>query len=278
MQGYTAKEVARMLDLSVAQVRSFVRAGFLEARRGRRGEYRFSFQDLVLLRTAKGLQAANVPPRRLRTALRRLRQQLPQGQPLSAVQIEAHGDRLVVRRGDTGWNPESGQAEFDFEVAELVQKAAPHAQRALEEAQRATVELTPEEWFELGFELEAAAPQHARAAYLAALERKPSLVDARINLGRMLQLAGEVHLAEAHFRIALTYQPANATALFNLGVALEDQGRLADARPAYAAAISADPTFADAHFNLARLLEQVGENQAALRHLKTYRKLIDGRH
>ena len=51
-----------MLDLSVEQLRSLVRAGFLEARRGTRGEYRFSFQDLVLLRTAKGLQAANVSP------------------------------------------------------------------------------------------------------------------------------------------------------------------------------------------------------------------------
>ena len=267
-----------MLDLSVVQLRSLVRAGFLEARRGRRGEYRFSFQDLVLLRTAKGLQAANVPPRRLRAALRRLRQQLPQGQPLSAVQIEAHGDRIVVRRGETVWNPESGQSEFNFGVAELAEKAAPHAQRALAEAKRAPADLTAEEWFELGFELEAAAPQHAREAYLEALERRPALVDARINLGRLLQLAGDIHLAEAHFRIALTYRPTHATALFNLGVALEDQGRLAEARQAYAATISADPTFADAYFNLARLLEQFGEGQAALRHLKTYRKLIDGRH
>jgi tetratricopeptide (TPR) repeat protein len=94
----------------------------------------------------------------------------------------------------------------------------------------------------------------------------------------MLQLAGEGHLAEAHFRIALTYQPMNPTAHFNLGVALEDQGRLPDARKSYAATISADPTFADAYFNLARLLEQLGESQAALRHLKTYRKLIDAPH
>jgi len=278
VQGYTSKEVARMLDLSVGQLHSLVRAGFLDARRGRRGEYRFSFQDLVLLRTAKGLQAAQVPPRRLRAALRRLRQQLPQGQPLSAVQIEAHGDRIVVRRGNTVWNPESGQAEFNFDVSELVERAAPHARRALAEARRVPSELTPQEWYELGFDLEAAAPGHAIEAYLEALERRPSLVDARINLGRLLQLSGEVHLAEAHFRIALTYQPTNATALFNLGVALEDQRRLTEARKAYAATISSDPMFADAYFNLARLLEQFGESQAALRHLKTYRKLIDAPH
>ena len=267
-----------MLDLSVARVRSLVRAGFLDPRRGRRGEYRFSFQDLVLLRTAKGLQAANVPPRRLRAALRRLRDQLPRGQPLSGVHIEAHGDRIVVRRGGQVWNPESGQAEFDFDVSELVERAAPHARRALDEARSVRSDLNAEEWFELGFDLEAASPEHAREAYFEALERRPSLVDARINLGRLLQLAGEVNLAEAHFRIALSYQPTNATAQFNLGVALEDQGRLGEARRAYAAAISAESTFADAHFNLARLLEQLGEGAAALRHLKIYSKLTEPSH
>ena len=123
MKGFTVQDVARMLDLSAAQVRSLARAGFLEPGRGRRGEYRFSFQDLVLLRTAKELRASRVPPRRLRKALARLKQQLPRGRPLSAVQIRAQGDRVFVREGDKLWDPESGQRAFDFEVSELVAKA-----------------------------------------------------------------------------------------------------------------------------------------------------------
>ena len=55
MWGYGARDVAKMLGLSVAQVRSYARLGFVEAQRGPRGELRFSFQDLVLLRTARGL-------------------------------------------------------------------------------------------------------------------------------------------------------------------------------------------------------------------------------
>jgi tetratricopeptide (TPR) repeat protein len=275
MQGYTAKDVARMLDLSVAQVHSFVRAGFFEPQRGRRGEYRFSFQDLVLLRTARGLRAANVPPRRLVSALRRLREQLPEGSPLSAVQIQARGDQVVVRRGETLWDVESGQAALNFEVAERVEKVTPHAARAVEQAREASSELTVERWFELGFELEAAAPQQACEAYAKALERCPSLVDARINLGRLLQLAGDLHLAEAHFRIALSYDPTNATALFNLGVVLEDLGRKDEARGTYSKAIAADASFADSYYNLARLLEQAGDSHAALRHLETYRELTE---
>ena len=275
MKGYTVQDVARMLDLSPAQVRSLARAGFLEPGRGRRGEYRFSFQDLVLLRTARELRASRVPPRRLRKALARLKQQLPRGRPLSAVQIRAQGDRVFVREGDTLWDPESGQGAFDFDVSELVAKAAPHARQALEQAHLAREELDADDWFELGLDLEAAAVDQAREAYEQALELRPRHVDARLNLGRLLHVAGEVHLAEAHFRIGLTYDPGNATARFNLGVVLEDQGRRDEARQAYLDAITADPQYADAYFNLSRLYEQGGDERTALRHLKTYRGLTD---
>src|SRR5437879_7840340 len=125
MSGYAAREVAKMLGLSVGQVRAFVRAGFLAPTRGPRGELRFSFQDLVLLRTAKGLISARIPPRRVRGALRKLKEQLPEGRPLRAVHIHAEGDRIVVGDGDARWSPESGQVLFDFGARELARKVAP---------------------------------------------------------------------------------------------------------------------------------------------------------
>ena len=91
MQGYNAADVARMLDLSVGQVRSYARAGLLSPDRGPRGEYRFSFQDLVLLRAAKGLIAADIPSHKVRRALAKLRRQVPTNLPLSALHIEADG-------------------------------------------------------------------------------------------------------------------------------------------------------------------------------------------
>src|SRR3989449_2311743 len=81
MTGYTTEEVARLLGLSPAQIRSYTRAGFLSPSPARaaggRGELRFSFQDLVLLRAAKGLMAARIPAAKIRSSLRRLKQQLP---------------------------------------------------------------------------------------------------------------------------------------------------------------------------------------------------------
>src|SRR3954452_15358806 len=123
MSGYGAQEVAKMLGLSVGQVRAWVRAGFLEPERGPRGELRFSFQDLVLLRTAKGLVSQRIPPRRVRTALRKLRSQLPEGRTLRAVHIRAEGDRIVVGDGEAQWSPEDGQVLFDFSARELQAKA-----------------------------------------------------------------------------------------------------------------------------------------------------------
>src|SRR5260370_16171487 len=125
MSGYAAREVAKMVGLSVGQVRAYVRAGFLEPTRGPRGELRLSFQDLVLLRTAQGLVSARIAPRRVRSALRKLKDQLPEGRPLRGVHIRAEGDRIVVGDGSAQWRPESGQGVFDFGARALARQGSP---------------------------------------------------------------------------------------------------------------------------------------------------------
>jgi tetratricopeptide (TPR) repeat protein len=272
---YSVKDVARLLDLSVGQVRAYARAGVLEPQRGSRGEYLFSFQDLVLLRTAKGLVAQRIAPARVRNALTELKRRLPQGRPLSAVQIVARGDRVLVRQGDALWRPDTGQSEFDFEVSELAEQVAPHVAKAIEAARERDDELTAEDWFALAADLETAAPEHAREAYRRALELDPHHVESRVNLGRLVHETGRAAPAEAHYRLALAAEPQHPTAWFNLGVALDDQGRGAEALEAYQNAIRHDPDYADAHYNLARHYEQRGDSPAALRHLSTYRRLIE---
>jgi len=274
MKGYSVKDVARMLGLSGDEVRAYARTGILHPTRGPRGEFRFSFQDLVLLRAAKGLEDAQVPARRVRSALLKLKEQLPEGYPLSSVQILASGDHVLVRKGEEVWDPESGQAHIDFEVSELAQKAAPAARVAVEEAEASQDPLTAHEWYDLGFDLEAASPAEAERAYKRALDLDPGFVDARINLGRLYHLTGQLNAAEAQFRLALAEGP-NGTALFNLGVALEDLGRHDEAVRAYREAIEADPSAADAYFNLARLLEHDGDKPGAIRCLRAYRRLTE---
>lgn len=273
MTGYTTEDVARLLGLSVAQIRAYTRAGFLSPARAARGDLRFTFQDLVLLRAAKGLLAARIPAARIRGSLRRLKQQLPRGRALSELRITAEGHRVVARDGGVAWNPESGQLVLDFDVATLAHRAAPFARRQAAAARRAEDDLDADQWFELGLELEVSAPAEARDAYRRALELDPHHADAHVNLGRLLQETGRAEEAETHYRAVLVDHPDHSTAWFNLAVAQEDLRRIGEAIKSYNEAVAADRRLADAHFNLARLYEQTGKRAAALRHLSKYRLL-----
>ena len=275
MKSYTTRDVARLLGLSEAQVRSHARVGYLAPDRGPRNAYRFSFQDLVLLRTAKALSEARIAPRRIRRALRALTRELPAGRSLSEIRISSEGDRVVVSDGSAAWNPESGQLIFDFHVAELAGQAAPVARRLARQARRSEDPLTAEQWYDLGTDLETAAPDDAQDAYARAVSLDPMHAAARVNLGRLLQDAGRPTEAAEQYRAALATQPAHPTAAFNLGTALEDLGQRADAIAAYRKALEADAEFADAHFNLARLYERAGNRAAALRHLRAYKQLSE---
>jgi len=269
MEGYGAREVARMLGLSVGQVRAYVRSGFLDPSRGPRGELRFSFHDLVLLRTAKGLVEARIAPRRVRSALKKLRAELPEGRELRGLHIAADGDRIVVGDGAARWQADSGQILFDFATRELARKVAPLSRRAV----RDQVPESADHWYERGCDLEESAPDEAREAYRRALELEPSHADVHVNLGRLLHESGDARAAAGHYRLALQARPDDVTAAFNLGVALEDQGLGDEAVAAYRNALSIDPACADAHYNLAMIHEKRGEGAAALRHLGAYRRL-----
>jgi tetratricopeptide (TPR) repeat protein len=276
MKSYTTGDAASLLGLSPQRVRAYARSAILQPDRGPRGEYRFSFQDLVLLRTAAGLHAARIPSRRISKALDRLQRELPRGRSLSELRIVAEDDRIVVHDGDAAWNPLSGQYHLDFTVAELGERVAHLAGRATREAHAAGPELDADDWYDLGLDLEAYAPAEARHAYERALELDPRHADAHVNLGRILHDAGQPQAADAHYRLALDAGP-HATASFNLGVALEDQGRADDAARAYRRALEWEPDLVDAHYNLARLLESRGDERAAIQHLATCKRILAAR-
>ena len=85
-----------MLGLSPSQIRAYAARGVLRPERGERGELRFGFEDLVILRTA-GELAEKVPERRVRRVLRQLRERLPDERSLTGVKLTAEGDRVMVR-------------------------------------------------------------------------------------------------------------------------------------------------------------------------------------
>jgi tetratricopeptide (TPR) repeat protein len=273
VRDYSTREVANLSGLSESQVRRWARDRLISPHKNTAGRWRYSFQDLALLRTARRLIDARLTLPRVTRALRLVREQLPDGRPLSAVRILVTGDRVVVKDRLSSWEPDSRQTTLDFDVQTLTASVAPRLAR---------IEPLPPEPDDdahglyqaaLDFEL-AGRVDEARQAYQAALRQDPTLVSARINLGRLLHNANRLAEAEALYRAALVQDPHNALAAYNLGVALEDQGRQDAAIEAYRSVLTIDETYADAHFNLARLLEVRGDKQGALRHLSRFKRLM----
>jgi tetratricopeptide (TPR) repeat protein len=272
MKAYSTREVAELLGISVQRMRALVRAGIVAPARDAAGHLRFSFQDLVLLRTAKGLTDARVPRTRALRALQALAAQLPADRPLSAVRVQVEGSRVVVRDSNSTWEPESGQTVLDFSVKEIGDKVAPLVRESLRDAMSAAT--TAEQWFEAALENEQiGATADAESAYRRALDADPDHVAACINLGRLKHVARALAEAEALYRRALALDPDHPTARFNLGVVLEDRGATAEAIQQYLEAARIDPRVADVHYNLARLYQQTGDQQAALRHFSRFRAL-----
>lgn len=264
---YSAGDLVRLLEVAPAQLKTLVKAALPEDAEPA-DEREYSFQEMVLLKTAKRLSSSNVSAARIRKALSKLRAQLPDGKPITGVAIAAEGDRVVAKEGDTRWNPESGQVLMDLGQSA---KAAP-LPAAANDADEDDA-LTGDDWYELACDLEQLEPSRAVGAYRKALKSDPSHADAHVNLGRLLQERGQPAEAEKHYRAALALREDDATAAYNLGTVLEDLGKLQPAIDAYSEALARHPSYADAHYNLARLYERVGEKVAALRHLKSAHRL-----
>src|SRR5258705_13529627 len=116
MPSYSVHDVERVLHLSRSTIRGLVAAGFVKPERGARREYRFSFRDLIVLRTARALIEAKIPRRRIRSSLEDLRRHLPETVPLSGLSICAVGERVVVRDGKTRWPADNGQYLLGLDV------------------------------------------------------------------------------------------------------------------------------------------------------------------
>src|SRR3954468_4156673 len=123
-----------MLRLSRSTIRTLVHPGFVSPSRGPRNAWQFSFQDLIVLRTAQALAAAKVSTRRIARSMKELRQHLPQSMPLSGLSIAADAERVVVREGRGRWRADSGQYLLAFEGSpadgslSVLERAVPEAQ------------------------------------------------------------------------------------------------------------------------------------------------------
>ena len=216
MHPYGVREVEKLLRLPRSTIRGLIEAGFVSPARGPRNAWRFSFQDLIVLRTAQALAAARVPAKRITKSLKELRRHLPDAMPLSGLSIGAVGERVVVKEGANRWQAESGQYLLAFE--------GDPAAGALKVMERE--EETLEAQIDLGFELhEAGRLAEAEAVYRKALEDHGPDPLLLYNLGVLLQDLGRSTDAVEAYQAALHGDPRMADCHYNLALLCEQLGR-----------------------------------------------------
>lgn len=260
------RKVRALLGLPERVIAGLVEAGVVTPTRGPRHAWRFTFQDVVLLRTAHRLRTAQVPSRKLLRAMARLRQGLPEQLPLSALRLSAVGRDVVVREGPLQWEAESGQLLMDFD--------SPPVPTRVQSFDGERVPRPAGDWVAEGSALEADDPAAAEAAYRRAIDRDETHAPAYLNLSALLCDQGRCDDAVTLLQQAIARLPDDADLHFNLGIALEDQQRLDEAVAAYERCLILQPSLADAHYNLARLHERAGRPHRALRHLQAYRRAV----
>ncbi|UUX95218.1 tetratricopeptide repeat protein [Aquabacterium sp. J223] len=278
---HTLKSVEGAVGIPRAMVLRLISRGYVVPAKGRRGQYLFSFQDLVLLRSAHGLLRAGVPASRVVQALARLREQLPSDLPLSGLRVTAVGGDIAVRDAASPRSVVSGQLLLDFEVeardgaaAQVVALSSPDTDGRGPSPPAPAAD--PRDLVVRGAELEHRDPVAAEAAYRQALQLDRCCTDAYLGLGTLLSETDRDEAAVALYQDGLRRCADKGTLHFNLALVLEDLGRLTEAAEQYERCLETDPTFADAHHNAALLYERLGEGQRLIRHLNAYRRLTRG--
>ncbi len=266
---FSPKEVAKLLGVTTARLRSLDKSQVVSPSALRNGRRAYTFQDLIALRATQELLARSVRIKDVAKAIGALRCALPRvTRPLQELRIVSDGRRVVVQAEEGVFEPISGQMVLDFRVThlreEVVRVLRPdtpgaRARNAYDLYMRASA-----------IDEDPACYDEAEGLYKRAVELDPRLAIAYTNLGNVRFRRGDEKGAEELYRKALTIDERQPEAHYNLGYVMLERGLPARAAEYFEAAIGVDPRFADAHFNLAMAYEALGERAKARLHWKKY--------
>ena len=218
MHQYGVSEVEKLLQLPRSTIRSLVKAGFVTPARGPRNAWRFSFQDLVVLRQARALVAAKVPPARIARAMRELRRQAQSGQYALAFDSEPKGalKALELKSATVDWFGKALALEADDpEAAIAAYERAIEAEPAL-----------PGAYVNQGRLLyETGRLASAERVYREGIRASGGAPLLHYNLGVLLDGGGRRNEALRAYQAALRGDPALADCHYNVALLCEELGR-----------------------------------------------------
>ena len=292
---FSQPQIRRIVGISAHQLTAWERQGLIRpacpsqparsARQNRSSgsqDRRYTFADIVTLKTLLELRRNHVPLARIRSSLAWLKEKLTGIEnPLSELQIKSLGQGLAVSFQGRQMEPLTGQLLLDFEPDRKKKKV--RSLRAADRAKKLTEEdklARAEQFFVAGLRHEEKPETIPKAvrAYQKAITFNPQALGALINLGTIYYNCGDLGKAEECYRTALSVDPDYGLVYFNLGNVFEEKNDLEPARRHYEQAVRLDPGYPDAHYNLALVYEKLGLHGKASQQWRSYLKLDSWSH
>ena len=282
---YSIRDVARILAVQESRLRYWMQVGFVGPTVRKGGRFYYTFCDLVAVKAAKDLLAAEIPLQRVRKAVESLKKALPHDtHPTSRLRVCSDGNTIVALADDIAFEPIGGQVVMAFNLPSFgehisdvlsMPRVDPAAPQAVEDSPtEANGGTTAYRMF-----VEACAAEdrgdleQAEHMFRQAIDLEPNMAAALTNLGNLVYRQGEVEEARRLYERAIEHDPTQPEARYNLANTLEDLGEIELAVAELRKVCAACPDFADAHYNLGLMLAQLGGTAQARQHLERYLEL-----
>jgi tetratricopeptide (TPR) repeat protein len=282
---YSIRDVSRILAVQEARLRYWMQTGFVGPTVRKGGRFYYTFTDLVAVKSAKELLAAEVSLQAARKAVESLRKALPNDtNPASRLRLCSDGHTIVALADDIAFQPVSGQVVMAFSLASFGEHVAEVlAMPRVDPSAPTPVEDSPTEanggttayrhFVEACAAEDRGDLQTAEHLFRQAIDLEPGMAAALTNLGNLVYRQGELDEARRLYERALDHDPLQSEARYNLANLLEDLGETELAIAELRRVCAACPEFADAHYNLGLMLAHVGGTAQAKQHLERYLEL-----
>ncbi len=262
---FSTRSAARILAVSPDRIRYWVKRQLVNPTGAKGRNYRFAFNDLLVMRLAKDLLRSRRHLEPLQRCLRRMRDLVDPERPVTSLKLVNDEGRIVVSDNGVLIEAETGQLLFDFRperpAGKIEESFGPaRVRERFEEARRIAEE----------------DPLKALTIYSDLVGREPGNFEAHMRLATLLEREGDLQGALRHLLGAATIVPASADVHLRLGLIYRKRDEQQHALRSFLRALECDPTSVEAHRNAAELYEAAGRKRDAQKHLNAIHRLIKG--
>jgi tetratricopeptide (TPR) repeat protein len=268
-QTFSTRSAARILAVSPDRIRYWVKRQLIRPSGTEGGQYRFAFNDLLVMRLAKDLLPGRRHLETVQRCFERVRNILGPARPVTSIRLANEDGRIVVRERDFAFEAESGQLILDFDSMRALLKLEEGA--SARRAKTATAETAMETAKAARTASEEALI--ARNMFAEILASGTRNADVHLKISAILERDGDLPSALKHLLSAATIEPANVEVHSRLGALYRKRGDLQSSLKSFIRALEFDSDSLDAHQNLAELYENMGRKREALRHLSAVNRL-----